>query len=211
MIKYKLGFFIRVTQEKEFFMSSQKLYRLVVAALLCAVGILIPMFSPIKITIEPASFTLASHVAIFLAMFVSPSIAVAVSVGTTLGFFLAGFPITVVMRAASHIVFALLGSLYIQKHPETALHPSKPANLLFSFLIGILHGLCEVLIILPFYFGGSMASYEAKGFFVSVILLVGVGSAVHSMIDFTIASVIWAPLRQALRPNTVTTAVASSK
>ena len=89
MIKYKLGIFIRVTQEKEFFMSSQKLYRLVVAALLCAVGILIPMFSPIKITIEPASFTLASHVAIFLAMFVSPSIAVAVSVGTTLGFFLA--------------------------------------------------------------------------------------------------------------------------
>lgn len=192
-------------------MSSQKLYRLVVAALLCAVGILIPMFSPIKVTIEPASFTLASHVAIFLAMFVSPSVAVSVSVGTTLGFFLAGFPITVVMRAASHIVFALVGSLYIQKHTETALHPSKPSNLLFSLLIGILHGLCEVLIILPFYFGGSMAAYQAKGFFVSVILLVGVGSVLHSMIDFAIASVIWAPLRQVLRSSTATAAVISSK
>ena len=90
-------------------MSSQKLYRMVVAALLCAVGILIPMFSPIKITLDPASFTLASHVALFLAMFVSPGVAVAVSIGTTLGFFLAGFPITVVLRAASKIVFAVVG------------------------------------------------------------------------------------------------------
>lgn len=111
-------------------MSSQKLYRLVVAALLCAVGILIPMFSPIKVTIEPASFTLASHVAIFLAMFVSPGVAVSVSVGTTLGFFLAGFPITVVMRAASHIVFALVGSLYIQKHAK--LHCTLPSLPIFS-------------------------------------------------------------------------------
>ncbi len=189
-------------------MSSQKLYRLVIAALLCAVGILIPMFSPIKITIDPASFTLASHVAIFLAMFVSPGVAIAVSIGTTLGFFLAGFPLTVVMRAASHIVFAIVGSLYIQKHADTALHPSKPANLFFSFLIGVLHGLCEVLVILPFYFGGSMAAYQAKGFFVSVVLLVGVGSIVHSMIDFAIASVIWAPLRQVLRPGTIASTAA---
>lgn len=185
-------------------MSSKKLYRLVIAALLCAVGILIPMFSPIKITIDPASFTLASHVAIFLAMFVSPGVAAAVSIGTTLGFFLAGFPITVVMRAASHIVFALVGARYIQKHAEAALHPAKPANLVFSFLIGALHGLCEVLIILPFYFGGSMAAYQAKGFLVSIVLLVGVGSILHSMIDLAIASIIWAPLRQALRPGTVT-------
>lgn len=190
-------------------MSSQKLYRLVIAALLCAVGILIPMFSPIKITIDPASFTLASHVAIFLAMFISPGVAIAVSIGTTLGFFLAGFPITVVMRAASHIVFAIVGSLYIQKHADVALHPSKPASLFFSFLIGALHGLCEVLVILPFYFGGSMAAYQAKGFFVSVVLLVGVGSIVHSMVDFAIASVIWAPLRQVLRPGTVASAIST--
>ena len=65
-------------------MSSQKLYRMVVAALLCAVGILIPMFSPIKIQLDPASFTLASHLALFLAMFVYHGVAVAVSVGTTL-------------------------------------------------------------------------------------------------------------------------------
>lgn len=183
-------------------MSSQKLYRMVVAALLCAVGILIPMFSPIKISLDPASFTLASHVALFLAMFVSPGVAVAVSIGTTLGFFLAGcFPITVVLRAASQIVFAVVGALYLRRHPDLALHPTRPQTLLFSFLIGILHAVGEVLIILPFYFGGSMAAYEAKGFFVSVILLVGVGTVVHSMVDYGIASVIWSPLRQVIRPS----------
>lgn len=181
-------------------MSSQKLYRMVVAALLCAVGILIPMFSPIKITLDPASFTLASHVALFLAMFVSPGVAAAVSIGTTLGFFLAGFPITVVLRAASQIVFAVVGALYLRRHPEAALHPTRPQTLLFSLLIALLHAAGEVLIILPFYFGGSMAAYEAKGFFVSVILLVGVGTVIHSMIDYGIASVIWSPLRQVMRP-----------
>ena len=37
-----------------------KLQTMVVAALLCAIGIVIPMFAP-KIVLEPASFTLASH------------------------------------------------------------------------------------------------------------------------------------------------------
>ena len=43
---------------------------IIMAALLCAIGIMIPMISPIKIVLEPASFTLASHVAIFIAMFI---------------------------------------------------------------------------------------------------------------------------------------------
>ena len=86
-------------------------------------------------------------------------------------------------------------------YTHLALHPTRPQTLLFSFLIGILHGVGEVLIILPFSFGGSMAAYEAKGFFVSVILLVGVGTVVHSMVDYGIASVIWSPLRQVIRPS----------
>ena len=47
---------------------NQSVYRLAVAALLCAVGIMIPMVMPIKVYIPPMSFTLASHVAIFLAI-----------------------------------------------------------------------------------------------------------------------------------------------
>ena len=82
---------------------------MVIAALLCAVGIVIPMFCP-KIIIEPASFTLASHVPLFLAMFISLPVAAVVCLGTTLGFFLSGFPLVVVLRALSQIVFVALGA-----------------------------------------------------------------------------------------------------
>ena len=63
----------------------------IMAALLCAIGIMIPMISPIKIVLEPASFTLASHVAIFIAMFISTKVALLVTVGTTIGFFIRRF------------------------------------------------------------------------------------------------------------------------
>lgn len=88
----------------------------VMSALLCALGIIIPMFSPIKLILEPASFTLASHVAIFIAMFISPSTAIFVTFGTTIGFLLGGFPIVVVARAFSHLVFVSFGSLYLKKN-----------------------------------------------------------------------------------------------
>jgi niacin transporter len=72
------------------------------AALLIAIGFVIPVFSPVKILLEPASYTLASHVSIFIAMFISPFIAVVVSLGTTLGFLVGGFPPVIVLRAATH-------------------------------------------------------------------------------------------------------------
>ena len=41
-------------------------------ALLTAIAILIPIVMPFKIVIPPASYTLGSHIAIFIAMFLSP-------------------------------------------------------------------------------------------------------------------------------------------
>ena len=52
---------------------------MVLAALLSAIGILIPIIMPFKITIEPASFTLASHVPMFIAMYISPVVAIIVT------------------------------------------------------------------------------------------------------------------------------------
>ena len=63
------------------------------------------MFMP-KIVLEPASFTLASHVPVFIAMFISPLVAFAVALGTTIGFLMSGLPVIIVMRALSHVVFA---------------------------------------------------------------------------------------------------------
>ena len=53
----------------------------------------------------------------------------------------------------------------------------------------------EVAVVLPFYFSGSMAqaNYD-KGFAVSVLLLVGLGTVVHSMVDCWLAQVIYKPV-----------------
>ena len=55
--------------------SKTNTFNLALTGMLIAVGIVIPLFSPVKIILEPASFTLASHVAIFIAMFISPAMA----------------------------------------------------------------------------------------------------------------------------------------
>lgn len=176
---------------------------MVVAGLLCAVGIVIPTFSPIKLILEPASFTLASHVAIFIAMFISPVVAIAVSLGTTLGFLLGGFPIVVVMRALTHVAFGFIGATYLKKFGNTILD-SVTKSLPFSLMIGIIHGLSEVLIVLPFYLGGQLSDVNyQKGFFMSIIILVGVGSAIHSMVDFGISIVLWQPLKKVLHMPTI--------
>ncbi len=171
---------------------------MVISALLCAIGIVIPIISPLKITLEPASFTLASHVAIFIAMFISPSTALFVAIGTTVGFFMAGFPIVIVLRAASHIVFATVGAFYLKKHHNTL--KSFKSSQVYSLAIGLMHGISEVLVVIPFYLGNNMTSaYYAKGFTVSVVLLVGVGTVVHSMVDFYLAQVIWKPISKAVK------------
>lgn len=159
--------------------------KMTTAALLIALGIVIPMFS-FKIVIEPASFTLASHVPVFLAMFISPAVALAVAAGTTLGFFFAGFPIIIVLRAATHMLFAVLGSLYLRHHPSLLSSVGKMQG--FSFVIALIHSAGELAVVIPFWFGGGLAAanYES-GFVTSVLLLVGVGSVVHSMVDFAIA------------------------
>lgn len=169
--------------------------KLTLTAILIAIGILIPMISPVKIILEPASFTLASHVAIFIAMFISPGVALTVALGTTMGFFLGGFPIVVTLRALTHVVFVVLGSQLLKKRPS--LLNNKGQSILFSLGIGIVHAVSEIAVVSLFYFGGNMTEgYYAQGFMSSVLLLVGLGTVVHSMIDFTIAQVIWLGLEK---------------
>ena len=177
-------------------MKHNKLVTIAIAGLLCAIGIIIPTFSPIRLILEPASFTLASHVAIFVAMFVSPAVAISVTLGTTLGFLLGGFPIVVVMRALSQIIFATVGAFLLQKNKEWLSTGKKMFS--FGMLMSLIHAAGEVAVVIPFYFTGTglSASYYNKGFFVSVILLVGVGTVVHSMVDYGISLAIWKPMRK---------------
>lgn len=157
-----------------------KTKKMVISALLCAIGVVIPMFFP-KIVIPPASFTLASHVPVFIAMVMSPSMAITVALGTTLGFLISGLPIIVVLRALSHVIFAGLGAWLYQKYK-----PVKPLSItLWALVASIIHGIGEFIVVTIFYFGGNIPQgYYTNGFFISVIVLVLLGTIVHSMVDF---------------------------
>lgn len=170
-------------------MKNKAVYQMSLSAMLMAVAILIPMYSPIKVMIEPASFTLASHVAIMIAMFISPSVAISVEIGATIGFFLGGFPLVVVMRAFSQIVFVVIGALMLKKKPEIM---SKLSTLIiFALIMGVIHAVCEVAVALPFYFANGVSAEATSNFLYNVFVLVGVGTLVHSCVDFTIACAVW--------------------
>jgi niacin transporter len=176
-------------------MRNQQITKLTVSGLLIAIGVIIPLFSPLKIVLEPASFTLASHVAVFIAMFISPAMAVSVALGTTLGFFLGGFPVVVVLRASTHAVFALAGALYLRSAQGKRLTGLNMR--LFSLCIAIIHALGELAVVSVFYFGGYLSSAHLEsGFVVSVLYLVGLGTVIHSMVDFEIARAVIIPLKQ---------------
>lgn len=171
--------------------------RLCTAALLVAVGILIPMFMPppLKLYIPPMSFTLASHVAIFIAMFISPMAAFAVAIGTTLGFVFSGLPLDVWLRALSHVVWAVLGALWLKKHPDILFKPFP--SLLFCIIVGIVHALLELGVILVLYFGGfgGVAEKFQESGYLLIFLLVGVGTLVHSSVDYVLSLLVWRPAR----------------
>jgi len=142
------------------------------------------MFAP-RVVIGPASYTLASHVAIFIAMFISPKVAIGVTVGTTIGFFFGGFPLVIVFRAASHIIWALPGALYLSKIDK--INISWVRLRVFSFVIAIAHGAGEFVAVLLFYFGVGFP--EGLGF-AWVLGFIGLGSIIHSMVDLEIANLV---------------------
>ena len=174
-------------------MKSNPVFRMVISALLIAVGIVIPLFMP-KIVLPPASFTLASHVPIFIAMFISPATALAVAVGTAIGFFFSA-PLIIALRAATHLVFAFLGAVYLEK--RRTLLQSWAQTQWFSFVIALIHAAAEVAVVTAFYFGGQInAEFYQNGFVQSVLLLVVIGSIVHSMVDFGIALLVYKALNK---------------
>ncbi len=173
-------------------MKTNSVKRLTISALLIAMGIIISMVMP-RITIGPASFTLASHVPVFIAMFISPVVAIAVSLGTGFGFFLSATPI-IALRALSHLIFAVIGAVILQKHPEILINKEGKFTLLngklqlFNVGIGVIHSAAELVVVSVFYTMGNLpGTYYTAGFMYSIFLLMGVGGLIHSLVDFSIA------------------------
>lgn len=176
--------------------NKNKVKIMTISALLCALGILIPMTFP-GIRLEPASFTLASHVPVIIAMFISPMVAAFVASVSTIGFLIAGFPIVIVLRALTHLIFSIIGAFILKKNSH--LLQSFKSTALFAVFISIIHAVAEVAVVTYFFqINGMPIGFYEKGYLISVVLLVGVGTFIHSLLDFSIAVFVWKPLQQVI-------------
>ena len=172
-------------------MKRNSVRKLTITALLIAMGIIIPLVMP-RIVIGPASFTLASHVPLMIAMFFSPNVAIAVALGTAVGFMITS-PFIIALRALSHVVFAWIGAQYLQKHPEITLQPKKFQ--FFNVWIALLHTVVEVCVVAIFFLFGNTAGTSYDGsLFVFLVVFMGIGGFVHSIVDYNIAYFISKPL-----------------
>ena len=66
--------------------------------------------------------------------------------------------------------------------------------------LAVLHALGEVIVVAPFFFSGYMFTQEqlSNGFVMSVIVLVGAGTVLHSVMDCSISVLLWKFVRAAV-------------
>lgn len=162
---------------------------MVVSALLIAIGILIPMIFtglPFRIMVGPYSATLMAHVPVIIAMFISPWTAVFTAVGTTIGFFFTA-PIVVAVRAASHIVFAILGAMLIKKGMRAVA---------LCALTGVIHAVFEGIVVWVF-FAGGLSTPTAGYSIMALVLITIIGTFAHHCVDFVISYAVGKALAKA--------------
>ncbi len=154
---------------------------MVITALLIAFGIIIPTaFGFLRVILPPAfTATLTAHVPIFVAMFISPTSAIFTAIGTAIGFLVSGLDMVVTVRAASHIVFAIVGAYMLKK---------KMNVITTGIVTAVIHAICEAVVVYVFLALGWTASNEP---FVKVAFYTtGIGTLVHHAIDYVIALIL---------------------
>lgn len=159
----------------------EKIRKMMFAAVLIAISIIIPtQFGFLKIIIGPFTATIASHVPMFLAMLIAPEVAIAVGVGSALGFFITS-PLVIAARASMHIVVGYVGALIIKK--------DKNFKKAIAFTAPI-HGILEGLVVIPF--GFSVYQF---------VVVVAVGTMIHHFVDGAISYALANALAKARRKN----------
>ncbi|WP_368487553.1 ECF transporter S component [Clostridium sp. BJN0013] len=155
--------------------------KLTYAGLLTALAIIIPTtFGFLKIQIPPFSATLASHVPMFLSMFLGPFAAVMVGIGSAIGFLITS-PAVIAARACSHIFVGLAGAYMLKKGVSFGK---------VVVLTSPIHAVLEAIAVIPFGF----TMYK-------VLVVVGAGTLIHHMVDGIIAAVIVGILTRSLSLN----------
>jgi niacin transporter len=137
-------------------------------------------FGFLRVTLPPAfTATLAAHVPVFIAMFISPGSAIFTAIGTAIGFLVAGLDMVVVIRAASHIIFALVGAYMFKK---------RIGIVTIGTVTALLHAAFEALTVYVFLALGWTTSGDS---FVKVAFYTtGLGTILHHAIDYIIAVVL---------------------
>ena len=166
---------------------NKKTKELVIASILTALSILIT-YSPVKLVLPFFTLTIGAHVPTLLAAFVSPWVTLMTVIGSCIGFFMtipAPNSIIVVVRAATHILFALAGYNMIKK--------GKINLILIILITAVIHSLCEglgVYILTPLVLAGDTAAGMA-----AVIAIAG--TFLHHLIDSAICIPILIALKKA--------------
>ena len=77
---------------------------------------------------------------------------------------------------------------------------SFAAGISLNLGLAVLHAVGEVLVVAPFFFSGYMFTQEqlSTGFVLSVIVLVGAGTVLHSVMDCSISVLLWKFVRAAV-------------
>ena len=165
--------------------STLNIKKITMSALLTAIAMIIPMYMPFKIVLEPIfSATFAAHVPGILALFIGPSAVIGTAIGSALGFFMALGNPWVSARAFVHLAFGLFGYYMAKKEYNV---------FLILFLTGLVHAGSEMLVGLV-----SLAVIEAPASIAEYILVtVGLGTFIHHCIDFAIVLIIYTPLYKA--------------
>lgn len=150
---------------------------IVLAALLTALSVLIT-FSPLKLPMPaPFSVTLGSHVPTLLALFISPAVAVLTVIGSCVGFWVSTGNIIIVLRAAMHVLFSLVGWYMISK---------KGWNIFLAIIVtSLLHAGAEALVVYfltPLIFSDKAAAVN------TLTVMAFVGTVFHHFVDCAITA-----------------------
>lgn len=168
--------------------TNTRVKELVMAALLTAFAIIIPIqFGFLKIIIPPFfTATLASHVPMFLAMLISPMVAIIVGIGSALGFLLSGMTLPIIFRALTHIGVGLVGAIIV----------IKSRNFKKAILItGPIHGILEALVVIPFI---GLDVYQ-------ILIVTGLATIIHHYIDGTISFMLAGVIAKSRKKDIYTT------
>lgn len=159
--------------------------QIVISGLLVAIAFIIPIMIQ-SWTIPEYSATPFAHVPLMIAMFINPTVAGTVALGTSLSFFIkfAAKPI-VGIRALTHLLFALVASVMLKKS-------KSKLNVFITYLVTlILHVGAEALVV-ALWFGLN------TGIELSKPLYVGIGIfSIHHTFDFLVTVVIYFALKKA--------------